>query len=141
MENRLQLRSEPLLMADDRHYPVIVKCEDLAAWLLGRTAKFPRMYRASLCARIEGTALDLLSDLARAARSPRRRRYLLETGSEHLNALRILVRLSVRMKCLSRRQYEHFARESDEVGRMLGGWLKSTGTDLSSRKPEKNDDP
>ena len=106
-------------------YPRLIKAEDLAVWLLGHTAKFPRVHRSGLSARIDGCAVDLLAHLARAAGSARRRTQWLAAASEELDALRILVRLAMRLTFLSRRQYAYFAEQTDELGRMLGGWMKT----------------
>jgi hypothetical protein len=48
----------------------------------------------------------------------------LEEASGRLDALRITVRLSQRLGFLSNGGYEDLSRDIDEVGRMLGGWLK-----------------
>jgi len=110
------------------HYPVVVKTEDLVVWLLEHTSRFPRVHRGGLTARIEGCSVDLLAYLAKAAGNSHRRNEWLCAASEELDALRILVRLSVRLRFLSQRQYGFFAEASDEIGRMLGGWLKTAPT-------------
>jgi len=42
-----------------------------------------------------------------------------------LDKLRILIRLSKDFKFISIRQYEFVSGEINEVGKMLGGWIKS----------------
>ena len=79
-------------VSDRLRYPIVVKCQDLAEWVLGRTAKFPRMHRASLSTRVEDVALDLLCCVTRAAGNPGHRHEWLVAASDELNALRILVR-------------------------------------------------
>jgi len=106
-------------------YPIVVKCQDLAEWILGRTAKFPRVHRASLSARVEAVVLDLLCCVTRAAGNPPHRQEWLTRASEELDALRILVRLSCSMHFISHRQYRYFAEQAAEVGQMLGGWIKA----------------
>ncbi len=115
-------------MSCTEHYPILVKAEDLAVWLLEHTARFPKAHRIGLSARIDGCATDLLANLARAAGSSHRRGDRLRAASEELDALRALVRLATRLRFLSQRQYGFFAENSDEVGRMLGGWLKAIAT-------------
>jgi hypothetical protein len=39
--------------------------------------------------------------------------------------LRFLFRLSKDMAYLDKRRYEHAARNLDEIGRLIGGWLKA----------------
>jgi len=42
-----------------------------------------------------------------------------------LENARHLVRLSYKMRCLSLRGYEQCSRRIDELGRMVGGWIRS----------------
>lgn len=51
----------------------------------------------------------------------------LEEASSRLDALRITLRLSKRLGFLSTGGYERLSAVADEVGRMLGGWLKHEG--------------
>jgi hypothetical protein len=41
-----------------------------------------------------------------------------------LEQLRYLVRLATDLKFLDPRRYEHAARAIDEIGRLVGGWLR-----------------
>lgn len=38
--------------------------------------------------------------------------------------IRLYVRLSLDLHCLSLGQYEHAARQMDEIGRLIGGWKR-----------------
>jgi len=40
-----------------------------------------------------------------------------------LHILRSLVRLAVKMGCLQGRQYEYAAKQIEEIGRQIGGWI------------------
>ncbi|MCA9938981.1 MAG: four helix bundle protein [Anaerolineales bacterium] len=53
----------------------------------------------------------------------RRERLLL--ADESLARVRLYLRLAARMGWLSPGQYRHVAEMEVEIGRMLGGWLKS----------------
>jgi len=48
----------------------------------------------------------------------------LSEASGHLDALRIALRLAKRLTFLPKRAYAALSETIDEVGRMLGGWLK-----------------
>ncbi len=48
----------------------------------------------------------------------------LEKVSQGIEKLRILVRLSKDLKYLSFRKYENLSEMMNEVGKMLGGWIK-----------------
>jgi hypothetical protein len=54
------------------------------------------------------------------------RRPGLDQADTELVKLRLYLRLCRDLELLSPGQYEHVARMINEVGRLLGGWLKST---------------
>ena len=45
-----------------------------------------------------------------------------------LEVFRSLVRLSFRLKFISIKKYEILSRKVNEVGRLLGGWIKQNKT-------------
>jgi hypothetical protein len=59
----------------------------------------------------------------------------LDEASGTVDALRITLRLSTRLSLLSHTGYEGLSRELDEIGRMLGGWLKQSAA-VSADTPE-----
>jgi hypothetical protein len=99
---------------------------DLLAWLLPRTLKFPREHRFTLAGRIQTRAFDLQRALIQAAKTPdaQGQAAALRQADVELSELRLCLRLSVDLKLLERRSYEHAASLVDEVGRLLGGWQK-----------------
>ena len=54
----------------------------------------------------------------------RDKRAVLGTVNLKLERLRYLIRMSKDLQLLSLRKYEYVARKMNEVGAMLGGWLK-----------------
>ena len=54
----------------------------------------------------------------------RDKRAVLGTVNLKLERLRYLIRMSKDLQLLSLHKYEYVAREMNEVGAMLGGWLK-----------------
>jgi hypothetical protein len=103
---------------------VITKHYDLCLWLVPHINKFPRDHRFTLGDRIVGGLYDILEMLLEAAYTGRKREVLLRANLK-LEQLRYLIRLSKDLRLLSLQRYEHAAELTDEVGRMLGGWLKS----------------
>ena len=51
---------------------------------------------------------------------------ILERASLKLNFLRVFIRLMKEVKTLDNKKYVSLQEDVDEVGRMLGGWIKST---------------
>jgi four helix bundle protein len=95
-------------------------------WLVPRTLKFPREHRFTLAGRIQTCAFDLQRALLRAvkAASAQEQSAALRQADVELSELRLHLRLSTDLNLLERRGYEHVARLTDEIGRLLGGWQK-----------------
>lgn len=87
-------------------------------------ARFPKMERHVLCAEIRRTMWDLLR-LAVACNKRHYKKTTLQDLDAALDLLRCQVRLSMRLGYLDMRRYEHWSRLLDEIGRMIGGWIKS----------------
>ena len=84
---------------------------------------FPRSHRFVLGDRIENIVLEVLELLIEAAYT-RDKAALLKRTSIQLEKLRYLIRISKDMTFISLRQYEFASKQIDEVGRMVGGWLR-----------------
>ena len=93
-------------------------------WLVPTVDKFPRSQKFVLGDRIETIALDVLERLIEATYS-RARENLLIQANLGIEKLRYLFRISSELHYMDLRRYEHAARALDEVGRMVGGWLKA----------------
>lgn len=104
--------------------PVIaVRMEALLGWVVLRVAKFPREHKFTIGDRLVETCLDITCALVDAAYQ-RDKHVALAAASRALVRARVLVRLAREVRCVSEAQHLHFATESDEIGRMLGGWLR-----------------
>jgi len=104
--------------------PIFAKSHDLLIWLLQHTAKFPKSERFRMAKRVEDSAFAFYDLIARATKSRDKRRVLLEADLE-LDRLRLNVRLCVELKLMTPAQYEHAAGIMVEMGKLLGGWLKT----------------
>lgn len=103
---------------------VAVRMETLLAWVCERVAKFPREHKFTVGDRLVETCLDVMDHIVEA--SYRRDKHTdLAAANRLLVRARVLVRLARTLRCMSEAQHLHFATESDEVGRMLGGWRKA----------------
>ena len=104
--------------------PIFVRTYDLLRWLLPMTVKFPRKQRFVLAETLQRTALGLQEQLIEAAYSDSPRDALRQADVT-LVKLRLYMRLCRDLELLSLGQYAHAARMLEEIGRLLGGWLKS----------------
>lgn len=111
---------------DASELPIFVKWMEFLEWLLAATDKFPKKARFSFCQRIEAIALDVVEDLVEA-RYSRDRRATLRRANLRLEKLRVLLRLSHKLRYLSHDGYAHASKAVNEAGKMIGGWIKQQG--------------
>ncbi len=102
---------------------VIMKMYDLVRELTTRVRKFPRDFRFVLGDRILHGAYDIL-DLLIEAKYSKQRGDLLTRANVRLEQVRFQIRLALDEKLLAMGGYEQVARMQNEVGRLLGGWLR-----------------
>ena len=93
-------------------------------WLIPTLDKLPRSQKFLLGDRMQGTALDVLERLIEATYSKAREQHLGEANLG-IEKLRFLFRICVELHYIDLRRYEHAARTLDEIGRMVGGWIKA----------------
>jgi len=103
---------------------IFKKSYDFCKWLFNHTNKFPKSHRFSIAVRIENGMLDFLRHIT-IANHRQKKLPLLRAADEELLALRINIRLSHDMKFISTSSYEYAAKQLEEIGKMLGGWIKS----------------
>jgi len=103
---------------------VITKTYDLILWSCNHTSRFPRNHRFVLGDRIERNLYGLLETLI-AAKYTKDRRRLLEDANLSLEILRFQMRLAKDLQCLKVESYAFAAKSIDEVGRLVGGWLRA----------------
>lgn len=103
--------------------PLFAHWETTLHDLLARTRKFPKNVRFTFTNRIDNIALDVAERIVEA-RWARKKAETLRQASLGVERLRILCRLAHDEGFLDHRGYEHVARNLDEAGRMLGGWIR-----------------
>ena len=105
---------------------VITKAYDLILWSCNHTGKFPRNHRFVLGERIERNLYDLLEILIRA-KYTKQRQELLDHANLVLEILRFQMRLAKDLQCLEVTSYGFAAKAIDEIGKLVGGWIRSVG--------------
>ncbi|MCK6484023.1 MAG: diversity-generating retroelement protein Avd [Phycisphaerae bacterium] len=104
---------------------MIERTYDLVKWFLGHVAKFPRSHRYSLGQRIESRLYDVLEQLICAKYAQGGfKAGALEAVNLDLEVLRFLSRLAHEQALLPHKSHEYAARELNEIGRLVGGWLR-----------------
>ena len=107
----------------NENYPIIVKTYNLTRWYIEKLSSLPKNHRFTLGEKIQNSLLDLLILLSDAIYSKEKRKLLNEANKE-LEKLRILSRLLKDLKLLPIDNYRFVSSSIEEIGKMLGGWMK-----------------
>jgi four helix bundle protein len=105
--------------------PIFTRTSDFVLWLLNHTEKFPKSERFRMAKRLEDSAFSFYELLIEATRSTKRKRQLLIQADVELEKLRLFIRMSQQCKLTSISQYHFAAGVMVEIGKLLGGWLKT----------------
>jgi len=114
-------------MFDEFDTPLFKKSYELYKLLYNHKNNVKRQDRFTVWQRVENTALGVIKNvllaghLAKAQKLP-----VLEATSQKVNLLRVLVRLCKDCKVIDNKKYLVCQTEIDEMGKMIGGWIKST---------------
>ncbi len=106
--------------------PIFTKTYDLLLWLIPATMKFPKEQRFVLAKRIQDTVFDFQEALIAAGMGMERTQRL-QDADVLLRKLQVYIRMSVNLKFITVRQYEHVSKMTVEIGKILGGWRKKAG--------------
>jgi hypothetical protein len=114
---------------------VITKTYDLILWSCKHTAKFPRNHRFVWGECIERSLYGILEGLLTAKYSRDRAPVLAQVNLSP-EILRFQLRLAKDLECLGGNSYGFAARAVDEIGRLVGGWIRRAdqGQPLSANR-------
>jgi hypothetical protein len=104
--------------------PIFVKSYDLMVWLIPRTLAFPKSQRGVLARQVQTQLFALYENLVDAGMSNTPLPHL-HRADASLTKLRGYLRLCHDLKLLPINQYGYASQQVAQVGRLLGGWLKS----------------
>jgi four helix bundle protein len=105
--------------------PIFEKTYELILWVYPTVNKFSKSQRFVLGQRIENTIVNILEGIIEANQEINKYSRLKKISIE-LDKLRIFVRLSKDLKLISVRQYGFVSGNINEVGKMLGGWIRAS---------------
>ena len=104
---------------------VIQKAYDWTLWILPKVEKFSKDYRFSIGQHLVSDSLNLLMNLVDASYSARNSAPLAQAVRD-VNRIHYLIRLAKDLRLLDLPGYEFASKNLDEIGRMTGGWWKSS---------------
>ena len=114
-------------MTQRKEMVIFTRSFDFLDWLLPATNNFPRAHRFTFTQRLLDAAFDLREHIEMAnLRKGNTRLAQLRLADEALSKVRVYLRLAARWQWLKRGQYRHAAGMVAEIGRLLGGWIKTT---------------
>ncbi len=106
--------------------PIFTRTYDFLSWLIPQTLKFPRSQRFVVTRRLQDAALDFQEHILEANRLRGTARLdKLRQADTDLDKVRLYLRLAVRWEWLSEGQYQHVSAMVKELGKLLGGWMKT----------------
>lgn len=105
--------------------PLYVRTYDLLMWLIPQVQKFPREYRFTISEHIQQLLIGFQDNLIKAGKEKTdAKRDILQEADIQLAQLRFWIRFSRDKELLKFQQYEHVIKMVNEVGRLLGAWLR-----------------
>lgn len=102
--------------------PIFVKTYDFLLWLIPLTLKYPKSQRFLLAEKTSKLALEFYDLILEIALSHSSELDIFNEADLLLNKIRLYLRLSFDLKCISINHYEFASKSVDEIGRLLGGW-------------------
>lgn len=106
--------------------PILKKAEELYKLFHSYRRLVPKQDRHSVYERADYIILDIIEKLYLAGYDfGGQKKATLENASAKLNLLRLLVRLMKDTKTLDMKKYIALQEIIDEMGRQLGGWIRS----------------
>jgi four helix bundle protein len=111
---------------DDFDIPIFKKTYDLYKTFYGYRNLIPKQDRYTICERCDTLILDVLQNILVASKLQKGEKLsALEAASAKLNFLRVFIRLMKETKAIDNKKYLALQSAIDEIGRMLGGWIRS----------------
>lgn len=108
--------------------PVFAKAYDLYKLFYGYLPTFPKKDRYTLGLKCESTLLEVLEAIIMASSLTKPEKLpVLKRASTKLDVLKVLFRLAKDLRILDNKKYLVLEEYLQEIGRMLGGWIKATG--------------
>ena len=105
---------------------IFTRTYDLLTWLLPLSEKFPRSQRFVITQRLQQSVLDFQELIIEAnAMRGELRAEKLRSADVELRKTRLYLRLCERWKWINPGQYHHVSEMVTEIGKLLGGWLKT----------------
>ncbi len=112
---------------NDFDIPIFKKAYDLFKLFHEYRRVVPKQDRFTIFERCEQLILDVIESILQASSEQKQVKVpTLERCSLKLNMLRVFIRLMKDIRAIDSKKYVALESVVDEIGRMLGGWIRST---------------
>ncbi len=117
-------------MADEQittpteEFLLLQKILDMMEYAYVALRQFPKSEKYALATDIK-RCMDLILGYAIEARKHYYKKTTLRDMDVEIAKLRVYIRLSYRLHFIDMQKYDNWSNMVDEIGRMLGGWLKT----------------
>ncbi|MGA2666840.1 MAG: diversity-generating retroelement protein Avd [Patescibacteria group bacterium] len=106
--------------------PIVQKVYDFYREFYQTLPSMPKQDRHVLGGKIQQATLDLLEDLISASHQGKQNKLeYLSKAATKLDLLKLLLRLAEDIKAISPKRYLALSEILQEIGKMLGGWIRS----------------
>jgi four helix bundle protein len=107
--------------------PIFQKSYDLYKLLYLYVGSFPKKDRYTLGQRIENSLLDFIESIILACQLAKTEKLpILQKASIKLDVVKVFIRLCKDLKVLDNKKYLILESQIQEIGKMLGGWIKAS---------------
>jgi four helix bundle protein len=106
-------------------YPLFEKSYQLSKLLFSETMKFPKAQRYVIARRLQDACLGFIEEIT-ISFTASEKLSALNRASDYLERLRILTRIALELNFWNFKTYERVNGAINEIGKMLGGWMKKT---------------
>ena len=103
---------------------ILRKTYDMMAYAYPALSQFPKSEKFALCTDIK-RCMDLILERIIEANKKYYKKTTLQELDVEIEKLRHYIRLSKDLRFISIKKYDVWSGMVDEIGRMLGGWIKS----------------
>ncbi len=107
--------------------PILKKAYDLYKRFYDLRNKVPKHDRYAIFLKCDNCLLEVIEGILCASQLSKNEKLpALKEANSSLNLFKFFIRLMKDIKTINLKDYTIIEAHSDEIGRMLGGWIKST---------------
>ena len=111
-------------LTENGEFLLLQKILDMMEYAYIALRQFPKSEKYALATDIK-RCMDLILGYAIEARKHYYKKTTLQNMDVEIAKLRVYIRLSYRLRFIDMAKYDNWSTMVDEIGRMLGGWLKT----------------